>query len=347
MNNYPQVSSQIIHTFENKFLSLPVRNQSHWSVRRYRMTGSEEYIQPVAMGFQYRTLKFLPILHRIQNKDFIREVSQKMIEHCDPSTPRKAKRLDTYKKYPKLLFLLNLIEYLFFAKSYCMEQDGSFLSFFEQGIKYLQDLELEKEYLNTDLCLSNPSALANTTYYLKYLGVCDNEDKVHELMRDVWSRKNVKEDKEYHLKIYGMTHLVIASSFYYQDYVSIPNKHEWVLNFFNQNGEEIISRTTLDILAEVGVSFKLCKNESVLVEQIKQKLVESFDKSLGMVPWGNKGADLGKAEHRNILTLLLLEEFNQFYPGPNLPEFFKRRKESLCLPLNLSNHDVLMEYQES
>ena len=86
-------------------------------------------------------------------------------------------------------------------------------------------------------------------------------------------------------------------------------------------------------MAEVGLCFKLCQDEKNLaVEKAKEFVVSKFDKNRGFIPREENPDDLQKAEHRNAVSLLLLQDYEKLYPGPNLFEYLKENKRGLFLP---------------
>ncbi len=119
-------------------------------------------------------------------------------------------------------------------------------------------------------------------------------------------------------KIYGLTHFIICDSHYYQKFAS-KRKNEWILKILEKEISKIL-KTNVDLIAEVGLCFKLCRKFSSVIEIIEKYLVRSFNWKLKYYPYAGKS--LAKAEHRNVLAYMFLKEFKKLYPGPNLKKYF-------------------------
>jgi len=114
--------------------------------------------------------------------------------------------------------------------------------------------------------------------------------------------------EEYQSFVYSMTHIIIADSKYYQRFVS---GHKWIIDYFVNNIEMIVNRTTLDILAEVGLCLRLCRQDKKYV-----RLIESIKKQLvAKIKWQKLATDteyLHKREHTNSILIMLLADNKKF-----------------------------------
>ncbi len=117
------------------------------------------------------------------------------------------------------------------------------------------------------------------------------------------------EHVDYQNKLYGMTHFIIADSYYYQRMVP-EQEHRWILNYFDANIAEIVSWAKPDVVAEVGLCFRLCGlHDHRVVEMVKDRLAQSFDEEHGIIPSEITEVDFDSSEHRNAVAFLV------FFPG--------------------------------
>ena len=122
-------------------------------------------------------------------------------------------------------------------------------------------------------------------------------------------------EREYKFKsvIYIMTHLIINKSNYYEQFAK---GCDWVLSFFSRYLDRIIEKTTTDILAEVGLCYRLCqeeKNQPKQYDMIIQRLKDRFDSS--------KLQDrefLINHEHPNSILMMLFRKDFKLFKGPDL-----------------------------
>ena len=96
------------------------------------------------------------------------------------------------------------------------------------------------------------------------------------------------------------------------------DEFSWILDYFRDNIDDIIETKNIDILAEVGLCFKLCKVKDEILEKIKKVILDSFDVNLGYIP--RKSGSLEDSEHTNIIAYLFLHDFKKLYRGPDLSE---------------------------
>tara|TARA_B110000208_G_C11794080_1_gene438806 strand:+ start:2567 stop:3088 length:522 start_codon:yes stop_codon:yes gene_type:complete len=148
------------------------------------------------------------------------------------------------------------------------------------------------------------SALINYVYYFRSLGIHDYLIVYTNKFKLIYNNKNKIKKYEYRNKIYGMTHFIIAGSNYYQNYVDYT-EYKWIINYFKKNINEILKRTTIDIIVEVGICLYLVKLfDNELINLITNKLIQNYDINNYLIKPKNKSNDLNKNEHTSILILM-------------------------------------------
>jgi len=329
MADYSEVAQKITRTFESQLFSFDLKHQAHFATRMWRISGEEKYCLPIFFNFQLRTLKMAEAISGWKRKSSQKKIEVEMLERWEPSSKRGIQKKEMYQRNPDLYFYTRLIHYLFLLKSFGLEREP-LSELYSQNIRYLQKIDLFKLVTQPDFIRFDPSIVVNTVYYLQYLGVANLESKFKPLFLQFWQGEKAKEEDAYKSKIYGFTHLVIAASYFYQRFASADD-FSWVLSFFEKNIDEIMKRTNPDIVGEVGLCFKLVKKSSQAEKEAKKHLISKFGPRLGYVPGeGEKGIE--KAEHRNIVAILLLSDYSRLYPGPNLRRFMQEKGYRLYLP---------------
>jgi hypothetical protein len=119
--------------------------------------------------------------------------------------------------------------------------------------------------LNRELMKTAGAQLANYVNYLFRLNVVDIRQRYLEGLEEELMRgkpDTAISNAEYIEKIYGMTHVILAASDYYQEPVD-RKEFAWIFDYFEKNIETILARTKPDVYAEVGLSFLLRMREKI------------------------------------------------------------------------------------
>lgn len=328
-----EVVVQIIKTYEENLFSLHLKYQYHWSLRRWRLSGDKKYLQPIFNDLQRRTMSLVPKIKKLGWRTPAAVLGRRMLESYHASTPKKKNRLKVYQRSPEVLFYINLIHYLFLVKTYKLNNLPGLAVFYQKATRHLarKVKKISRLLFSKSLITHNPSAVANSVYYLKFLKIADHEEKLLQTFKTFWLKKKAKNDLDWENKIYALTHVIIAASYFYQRFLE-AERFIWILDFFEKNFKEIAKNTNPDIVAEVGLCFKLCRKQSPTLKKAQKFVLDAFDTKAGYVVREKTKNSLEKAEHRNILAVLLLSEYKGFVPGPDLQEFIKTSKRKLYLP---------------
>lgn len=304
---YFQIARQIVQTFEKNLSFLDLPHQAHFATRMWRITGHKKYIPAVATDFKTQVLDL---------SDPSGE-GMKILESKKFSTERGKKKEGWYRQKPELLFAIELISYLFHLRSYGLE--GKLKKISLAGREYLANQDLKKFLFNPEQIKIDPPETVNTIAYLKFLKIADYEAEFRKIFLDFWFKQTLEEDWLFINKIYGLTHLLIADSWFYQRFVDFP-KFAKILNYFETDIDQIRERTNFDIMAEIGISFRLTGNQGPALEKVRRYLAAGYGAKLGYI--SREKRDLQAAEHRNIAAILVLADYDKLYPGPNLLKYF-------------------------
>ena len=298
-------SEQIKATYQQHLLSLPPFKLGHYAIRMYRQTGDSSY----QTGIWVDTARVASNLNRIANELYspllIDQASKNIDKRYQNSDPvKESLRKKTLQQYPEYIELaVNLI--------------GSMARADELGLKHIQDDKLRallnhydfKNYAtDPDMIKAWAAQLSNQVYWLKQLGVQDIVGEYTSAFKKTYPDHLDAQltDQQYANKIYGLTHIIIAASGYYQHSIN-EKDYQWVYDYFRSNIDTIIARTKEDVIAESGIVFLLAGlNDDPALIKTQRHILNSIDPKHNMVLSTTGSADISKGEHRNVLSAILL-----------------------------------------
>lgn len=289
--------------------------QSHLTSRLYRITGDAKFAQSDLFE-AYRLADKVRYFSIHSNTNFKNQYGNNKLKHLSDSH-RDIIIKSILKQKPEFFYYttaLNSIRRL---------QEFKLCSQFEKSL--LLDIEkynFKDILFNRELLKVHSAQLANYTYWLADLTAIDLTSefltafKKHVLTNELDNLSNL----ELQNLIYGLTHIIINQSNYYQKHVSF-NKNKWIYDFFNQHIDFIINKTKPDIIAEVGISFILAKQiNHPVVKKTKAAIQSAYSYKFEAIPAKDGTINIEKAEHRNILAVMLFQMGEKLYPGPHLSE---------------------------
>ncbi|MCE0494935.1 DUF3541 domain-containing protein [Vibrio salinus] len=311
-NQYTEISSEILSNYQNHYLSLDTYSQGHFSLRLYRQTLDPIYKNGIAVDLYRIANKLNYFANDINTPEKIFLYSQKhLANYKQKQSIRSHIRYETTKNRPEYFYLgLNLISAMARANEYGLKsaQDSKLRAILDSYdfSKYVTDKKMIRAWA---------AQLANQVYWLKQLNQADYIKEFTNAFKAAYPDRDDKNlnRQQYENKLYGLTHIILADSMYYQTLVS-ERKHQWIYTYFRNNINTILLRAKPDILAEVGVCFMLAnKPNDPVVAQLKQALVKKYDSNAKMIPSVNGSNDLENGEHRNTLAIMFLN-----WQGPHM-----------------------------
>jgi hypothetical protein len=313
------IADTIIVNYENNLDKLPSRRRLHFLLRCYRITGDKKYIPQIRTSVSELLPRFKKTLGAFSNEDNIIEIGkQKIIDYVSVN-PRKMRRLAFYQKNPKVLVYMEAILYMFLIKSLGMERSPEISREFRVAKSYIASNDIENIFLHKSFMIVNPSESANIINFLSFLGIADKRRELVNLSREYWLNVEPENPSIWLDKIYGLVHLIIGASNYYQNFVD-DEQFDWVFKYFDSNLGHILLKANLDSVGEIGICYKLTgKGDSKIVKQIQDYLVSKFDAKVGYIP-GITDPTISGSEHRNIVAVIALKDFDRLYKGPDIGE---------------------------
>lgn len=316
-SDYKNIAETIVSTYENNLKSVDKSHQLHWFIRRYRITGDSKYKDIVLENYKHKLFEITPMLKRLDDISDAQKIGLEIVISMKPTNSRKAKRIPFFKNNPQLLTYMEILNFLFITKSLNLGGEKIVEKLYQKGLRFFMTNDISSHLLTQGLISTDPSDAANMVYYLKYLEISDLERELLSKFKRYYLNMQPGESDKWLDKIYAFTHLIIAASNYYQNFVD-GDRFKWIFDYFEKDISQIIENTSQDVMAEVGVCFKLSENfNSPVLEKIRKHLAAKFDSAKGYIP-REINDTLNRAEHRNILAVMLFSEFTKLFPGPNL-----------------------------
>ncbi|SHG90183.1 DUF3541 domain-containing protein [Ferrimonas marina] len=310
-----QDAALLRHTFEQALQQLPPRKQGHYGLRLYRQTGEEVYGHWVLNDLEFhaqRLNRLFPLMS--DPAGLARHIEARVERYSHFKQPRGQLRYDTVRLQPEYLILgFDLIASLARLQEYGLRHQGE-----DAFRRYIEAQQFERFVTQPEMIQAWAAQLANQVFWLKQLGQGDMTELFIEAFRKVYpdDMDAALDELQYHNKLYGLTHILFASSQYYQ-YPVRPEPYRWIFDYFRANEGEILRRAKADVLAEVGIAFLLAGLDSEpMVARLQSALQATIDRDAGMIPSTTGSLDPVYGEHRNVLAIMLLD-WQGMHPGPD------------------------------
>ena len=315
-----RVATGIRAHYEPRLDELPLSLQRHYAQRLYRITGDPRFLPyqqrhaEQLLATLYRDVQGLALQpgHALE-RDASMSVGRSL------RTERQRQRDALLADHPGMTFATNLVFRLVQLDYY-----GLLDALPPEDVALVKDWLARREW--SAFLLSEPAVrhyaaqAANQVWFLYQLGVTDLREAFIQRFREIYPQGQdaVLSRAEWLNKIYGMTHIVIAASRYYQH--ALPGQDfAWITDDFVRQLPALLESATEDVLAEVGISLALTGQVShPAVEQIRRALISAYDPVARMIPSPSGSTDFARGEHRNVLAVMLLQWPDRLHPGPSL-----------------------------
>ncbi len=316
-----EITGWILATYSTALPKLSDGVQKHFSLRMYRVTGDSAWLGPIATDAEAQITKLADDRDSISDEGYYRRRIDSLMSDFATDTRKSQTRHDLFFGHESLLLQLDWLYALATSDDYGLSD--SLLGKLCREVSDRVKADEVASFLTDKATISaySPQA-ANAIEYLRQLGYGDWRDTFRESFLRTFpdSRDQKLSDEEFGDKVYGLTHIVISASGYYQHSVD-HQANRWALDYFERNSKRILTRLPADIIAEVGLCYLLCGDSTnQMIELCRRQVVKEFDKARGMVLSPSGSGDLESGEHRNILAWMLLNWSNRYYRGPKLDE---------------------------
>jgi Domain of unknown function (DUF3541) len=316
--SHSDIAQAIKTKYDQELDNLPNYKASHYAARIYRISGVTTYLPYNLQDLRNMKDKLEQLLQVAQNNNEVKYSRTKASTWSAKATDQSARiraelRLKSLDITPSLPYYLSSLSLLRRSLEYriCYHQ-------FDQ----LKGQVLAHDYTRS---LSDPllikawaAQLANIVVWIKQLGGKDYSDVFLSALQAVYpdDQDKLLSTQQYENKIYGLTHMILASSQYYQYHIN-RDDFAGIFEYFDNNIDTIISRAKADVVAEVGIAYLLAsEHDHPTLEKTKQNIAQQYDETFHMIPSVDGLFDISAGAHRNILAIMLLSSPQQLYPGP-------------------------------
>jgi len=326
---HADTASKIKEFFLHNAYRMKIYPAHHFALRVYRTTGQDDMRDTILANVLKDKTRVLNDILNHNDKGYVKKRSEELYAVMRKKKGKKeAMRQRFFAGNKEYLFYYNLIEQLYFWRCFGVSR-SRFKPFFEQGIGILRKEadDIKSYILDEDAVRCFGTQIVNYVYFLLFFGICDIREDFKKVWQSIFMGTDDMEAYMYKNKIYGMTHFIIAGSDYYQDFAD-RDEFQWILDYFEEHIDDIMERTHVDIIAEVGLCIRLCGVDSGrALDVIKDYVAGSYDPSRGFIPRrgfvpASKATDINVAEHTNAVAFMLLNGFKELYRGPDLSEEF-------------------------
>ncbi len=303
--SFERDANAIKRTYESELYTFSAFKQGHYGLRMYRQTQDQKYKGAIWSDLARVASRLNEITTEIYTPDAIKAYSELRVNGYENSDAvRRKLRFEATVDQPEYLFLgIDLL--------------GSMARADEYGLQHKEDDKLRAIIQRYDFSsyASDPemirawaAQLANQVYWLKQLGEQDVTQTFIDAFRKTYPDDEDSDltDQQYMNKLYGLTHIIIAASGYYQHEIKQAD-YQWIFDYYRNNIDTIMLRSKEDVIAEVGINLLLAGlYDDPIVVRAKQHIQASIDREYMMVPSVNGSTDLSGGEHRNVLAVMLL-----------------------------------------
>lgn len=324
------IGEQIRARYEQTLPDLSPDKQRHYATRLYRITGDSDYL-PIIYQNLIGNADFLQQdLSQLHNRDYRLSRARQIARAYRDDTHKHQHRKQLLLVYDEIPFAKNLLYYLNKVDQFGLAGKPPFTRT-EQGLDYLRQVDFARFILDPEVIAAYSPQLANMVYYLHGLGIRDLREPFQQAFRQVFPDQPPQPGPALEARVYGMTHVIIAASGYYQK----PIRREdfaWIFDYLERHHRDLIAYTKPDIYTEMALCFLLAgEGDSPVVAAVRQALEQRYDPQARMIPSPRWGTDLNKGEHRNVLAIMLYHWPEQLHPGPNLSRYPLYRKHYIAL----------------
>lgn|GEM_PF-818068 len=315
------IAQRIRNTYEGRFLELDQSAQAHFAIRTFRATGESSQLDAVRVDMARMVHDLDQTLDSLEVKGYLERRSDLAHAQKRDVTPVLRARKNMFASRKEMLVHRQILYSASKLKDSGLHK-GEFRDEYEGARRHLQQVDFAAFLLDPEVIRHYAAQTSNLVFWLQGIKVVDLEDEYTHAFQSVFMSGEDTElsEADYQNKLYGLTHFIIGDSRYYQRMVS-AKKHKWILDYFDRHILEILTWSKPDILAEIGLCFRLCGlSEHRVVKLVQEYLSESYDSSLGFIPSQTGSTDINLSEHRNAVAYLVLSDWESLHQGPILKD---------------------------
>lgn len=320
------IAQAIRQTFDRSLPTFEPEIQRHYALRMYRLTGDTIYLPTLRQGLALTLSELDADVVRASDSVYVGRRIGELLEPLRDDNRKDRLRLPVLRDLGSFLYYLHLLENTAKVREYRLTDSVS-MRLCGQADSILRRVDFSP-LLDTGMVRVYAPQASNFVWWL-YAGTgVDLRAPFMERFRTLYpdSLDTRLKGPAYLDKLYGLTHLILPASEYFQHHVH-PEPYRWILDYFRANKKQIMKSATSDIIAEIGICFLMCDTPGdSMVAECRRRIVADFDNRLGLIPSPSGNTDMSIAEHRNVLAFALLAWPERLFPGPFLSDDVGYRK---------------------
>lgn len=314
------VAAQIKSTFDSRLSELQPETQYHYALRMYRVTGDSIYIPPIAGMIPTIRKQMRDDLDSLSNSTYLTLRRVMLLKDLGENNRKSRARNELFRSRGNLIVDLAILSNCYKLMDHS-SRDVVNDSLLSRAVAYLKSVDFTVLASDSRIVSDYSAQAANAIYYLYFLGIADLREEYLILFRrvfpDIVDRR--LSGLEFNDKIYGLTHLILAASQYYQQPVD-SHEFDWILRYFESRSRRILSNTKPDIIAEVGICYLLAgEKDNSMVRACREAILKQFDSRTHLIPSPSGDKNLETGEHRNVLAYILFAWPKNLRAGPTWP----------------------------
>ncbi|WP_428476176.1 DUF3541 domain-containing protein [Photobacterium japonica] len=316
--SYHADAAQIRHTYETQLYTLPAFKMGHYGLRMYRQTLDPKYTSAIWVDMARVASRLNRFAAEVHTPEQIAPYAKdRLVEYGRKTDVRSQLRFSATAHSPDYVYLgVDLLGAMARANEYGLKhRDDALLR------QVIRRYDFRQYATDPNMIIAWSAQLANQVYWLRQLGEQDVvNDFIAAFQRTYPDRNDATlSDQQYMNKLYGMTHIILAASEYYQYEIDEEN-FQWIFDYYRTNIDTILQRAKADVVAEVGINFLLAGLDTdPVVAKTRQAIQKAMNRQAGMVPAVDGSTGLVYGEHRNVLAVMLLD-WQDVHTAPTIQE---------------------------
>jgi len=296
------VAHSIQRYFDNNMASLRWEKQLHYAERLGKITGQKKYLDQVErlIPQQMHEAKRLCAL---LTSDWSQE-AKVLLASVKVLKPADKLKIELYKSDPYLLIVFRFLWFVY----------NSWLVTQKDPAPLADDLleTISQKLLKKETVRAVSSRVANSCYALEKVY---NVPLVESYLNTVNLLKSSRKPDEITNWYYGLTHVLINESGYYQRFIP-EYQNRQVTKLLIKDSPRIIQTENIDLALETAISTRLTGISLNAYEtKLKKRLLSKYN---GIYIPHEVSTNINDTEHRNVLTLIWIflkeKQIKHFYP---------------------------------
>lgn len=304
-----QLVKQIVKTYIGNLSELAMDTRRHFLYRAYLATGDE-------LLHKTLTETYLPLSEKEAERyvnsftddyDALKERKLKLIANSKPHKITEEKRKEYWLKHPDIYIASGLLWPIYYVAKF----GGDISPFIAKIDKNKYKAVFKELFENPNFIKYAVVRATNLVYLARDLDIANVEDEFLEIFRKQFTDDiDQMDDIEFTNYVYGLTHIVIGDSSFYDKQVN-GEKLKWVADELTYLEDKIFERLSLDVNTETALCMRIFGiGKSHYIEKVMERIKQSYSSEKGYIQREEKDS-FKFAEHTNAIALLLFN-FDQY-----------------------------------